>query len=248
MQGTTKDIDGTIEVKHLSFSYEKNDTNVLDDVSFKIDKGKYIGIVGESGCGKTTLLNLLLGFEHPDKGKIFYSNHDLDELDMLELRQQFGVVLQDGDLIAGSIFDNITITNPNANFNDVNNVLEQVGLLDEVNKMPMGVYTILSEGSGMISGGQKQRILIARAIMSNPKILFMDEATSSLDNITQAHICENLDKIGCTRVVIAHRLSTIINCDKILVFQNGRIVETGTYDSLMKQKGTFYKLAKRQIS
>lgn len=242
------DIKGNIEVSHLTFAYDENSPVVLDDISFSIHENEYVGIVGPSGCGKSTLLSLLLGFEHQNKGKIYYDNHDLDDIDKKSLRQNFGVVLQDGDLIAGSILDNITISNPDASLDDVMEVLKKVGIYDEIKKMPMGVHTLLSEGSGLISGGQKQRILIARAIVGNPKIMFFDEATSALDNITQTHVVESLDKIGGTRVVIAHRLSTIINCDRIIVMNEGKIVETGTYDELLKNKGLFYNLVQRQIA
>lgn len=245
---TVENISGKIEVSHLTFAYDENSPVVLDDISFNINAGEYLAIVGPSGCGKSTLLSLLLGFERQNKGKIYYDNHDLDDIDKKSLRQNFGVVLQDGDLISGSILDNIIISNPDATMDDVNEGLKKVGLSDEVEKMPMGVHTLLSEGSGLISGGQKQRILIARAILGKPKIMFFDEATSALDNITQAHVCQSLDKIGGTRVVIAHRLSTIINCDRIIVMDKGKIVETGTYDELLKNKGLFYSLVQRQIA
>lgn len=245
---STDAIAGEIDVRHVSFAYEADSPIVLDDLSLSIKKGEYVGIVGTSGCGKSTLLNLLLGFEHQDKGKIYYDHHDLDEMNKKELRKNFGVVLQDGDIVSGSIYDNIAIAKPGATMDEVMNVLDKVGILDEVNNMPMGVLTNLSEGSGLISGGQKQRILIARALINNPKILFMDEATSALDNIVQAQICNYIKTINCTKVVIAHRLSTIINCDRIYVIDEGKVAETGTYDDLMKQKGIFYNLARRQLS
>lgn len=243
-----EDIKGNIEVSHLTFAYDENSPVVIDDISFSINEGEYVAIVGPSGCGKSTLLSLLLGFEHQDKGKIYYDNHDLDDVDKKSLRQNFGVVLQDGDLIAGSILDNIIISNPDATLNDVNDVLKKVNIYDEIQQMPMGIHTLLSEGSGLISGGQKQRILIARAIVGKPKIMFFDEATSALDNIAQTHVVKSLNEIGGTRVVIAHRLSTIINCDRIIVMDKGKIVETGTYDELLKNKGLFYSLVQRQIA
>jgi ATP-binding cassette subfamily C protein len=159
-----------------------------------------------------------------------------------------GVVLQNGKLISGSIYDNITITAPDAKREDVVNIIRAVGLESDIEDMPMGLYTMLSEDCNTISGGQQQRILIARALVSNPKILLFDEATSALDNITQSLISDTLDKTNATRVVIAHRLSTIIKCDRIIVMDKGRIVEQGTYDELMEMKGSFYQLASRQIS
>lgn len=155
--------------------------------------------------------------------------------------------MQDGKLISGSIYENITITAPNATYDDVTETIKAVGLADDIAEMPMGLHTVLSEDCGTISGGQQQRILIARAIVGKPKILFFDEATSALDNITQSMVCESLEKLNATRLVIAHRLSTIINCDRIIVLDKGQIVEEGTYNDLMEKKGLFYNLAHRQL-
>ena len=206
-----------------------------------------MGIVGTSGCGKSTLLKLLLGFEQPQQGKIFYNGRDIDSMDKRELRKKFGVVLQNGGLIAGSIYENITITAPKVKRAQVEEVIKEVGLAEDIAGMPMGFNTMVAEGAGTISGGQQQRILIARAIVNRPKILFFDEATSALDNVTQAQVCESLEKLHATRIVVAHRLSTIMHCDRILVMDAGRIVEQGTYDDLMQKKGAFYQLANRQI-
>ena len=159
-----------------------------------------------------------------------------------------GVVLQNGSLISGSIYDNITITADHPTKKDVDEVIEAVGLKDDIAAMPMGIHTVLSESGSTISGGQQQRILIARSIISRPRILFFDEATSALDNITQAKVCESLDKLNMTRVVIAHRLSTIKNCTRIIVLKDGRIAEEGNYDSLMAKRGLFYKMAERQLA
>ena len=242
------ELDGGITVNHVSFSYAKGDKLVLDNVCMDIKPGEYVGIVGSSGCGKSTLLKLLLGFEKPLTGQITYDGRDILKLNKYALRQKLGVVLQNGQLIAGSIYENIVITAPKATAKDVQRVIEQVGLKDDVAQMPMGIHTMLSENSGTISGGQKQRILIARAIISDPKILIFDEATSALDNITQATVSESLDKMHVTRIVVAHRLSTIKNCDRIFVMDGGRIVEEGRYEELMKKHGLFYELAVRQIA
>ncbi len=193
-------------------------------------------------------MKMMLGFERPQKGKIFYDGKDIDSMDKRELRKKFGVVLQDGDLIAGSIFENIIITAPGTTMKRVEKVIEEVGLKDDIDRMPMGLHTVLSENSGTISGGQQQRILIARAIVSNPKILFFDEATSALDNVTQNMVCESLAKLKATRIVIAHRLSTVMDCDRIFVMDQGRLVEEGNYDELMEQGGLFYQLASRQLA
>ncbi len=239
---------GGIELEHVSFAYSPETGNVLNDISMQVHPGEYLAIVGPSGCGKSTLLKLLLGFEMPTQGKIRYDGQNISGLDAHSLRRNLGVVLQDGKLIAGSIYDNITITCPGATMKDVNEVIEAVGLKADIDQMPMGVQTVLSESGNTISGGQQQRILIARAIMSKPQILFFDEATSALDNLTQAKVCKSLDAMHVTRVVIAHRLSTIQNCDRILVFNKGQIQEEGNFESLMAQKGLFYSMAKRQIA
>lgn len=241
-------LSGSIELEHVSFGYSPEAGNVLNDISLQIHPGEYIAIVGPSGCGKSTLLKLLLGFETPTQGKIRYDGKSLSGLDAHSLRRNLGVVLQDGKLIAGSIYDNITITCPNPTMKAVNEVIEAVGLKADIDQMPMGVQTVLSESGNTISGGQQQRILIARAIMNKPQVLFFDEATSALDNLTQAKVCQSLDDMHVTRVVIAHRLSTIQNCDRILVFNNGQIQEEGNFESLMAQKGLFYNMAKRQIA
>lgn len=241
------EITGEIELNNVSFGYNPESRLVLEDINLHIHPGEYIGIVGPSGCGKSTLLKLLLGFEKPSAGKIYYNGQDLDDMNKRQLRKLFGVVLQNGALISGSIFDNVRITSPNATAQDVLNALEKVGLKSDVDEMPMGLNTVLTEGTGQISGGQKQRILIARAIINNPQILFMDEATSALDNITQAQVADSLAALNSTRVVIAHRLSTIIKCDRILVMNEGKIVEEGNFDELMKRGGLFTEFASRQM-
>ncbi len=241
------EIKGNIELSNVTFSYGKDAAVVIDGLSLNIKSGEYIGIVGSSGCGKSTLLKLLLGFEKPNSGRVMYDNKDIDSIDKRELRKKLGVVLQDGELISGSIMENITITSPKATKSDVEKVIKAVGLEEDIKNMPMGLHTVLSEGCGTISGGQKQRILIARAIVDNPRIIYFDEATSALDNITQAKVCETMEKMDSTRIVIAHRLSTIIKCDRIIVMDSGRIVEEGTFNDLIDKKGRFYELAKRQM-
>jgi ATP-binding cassette subfamily C protein len=242
------EISGALELNNVTFSYAPDAPAVLDNISLRIEAGEYVGIVGPSGCGKSTLLRLLLGFESPTTGKIYYDNKDIESLDKRELRKKIGVVLQDGKLISGSIFENITITSPKSTPQDAQRVICEVGLESDIKDMPMGLHTVLSEDCGTISGGQQQRILIARAIIGKPGILFFDEATSALDNVTQAMVCESLDKMNATRLVIAHRLSTIINCDRIIVMKAGQVVEQGKYQELMEARGLFYDLASRQIS
>lgn len=238
---------GDVEVSNVTFAYDKESGPVLKDVSFHIKPGEYIGVVGASGCGKSTLMKILLGFERPQKGKVFYDGKDIDSMDKRELRKKFGVVLQDGNLISGSIYENITITAPHTTMKRVQQVIQEVGLEKDIKDMPMGLHTVLSENSGTISGGQQQRILIARAIVGKPKILFFDEATSALDNVTQSMVCESLAGLKATRMVIAHRLSTVMDCDRIFVMDQGVIVEQGNYEELMQKKGVFYQLASRQM-
>lgn len=246
MPGT---LSGGLSLDHVVFAYNKGGKNVLNDLSLDIKPGEYVGIVGPSGCGKSTLLKMLLGFESPQSGMVMVDSKDLRSVNKGAYRRQLGVVLQNGKLISGSIYENITITAPDANMARVNEVVQQVGLKEDIEQMPMGLHTMLSENSNTISGGQQQRILIARAICGQPKILVFDEATSALDNMTQAAVSSSLDKMNVTRIVVAHRLSTIKNCDRIFVMDNGRIIQEGNYASLMEDReGLFYALASRQIA
>lgn len=240
-------LSGRIEVDHLDFAYEDENEQILKDITFNVRPGEYIGIVGPSGCGKSTLLKCLLGFEKATKGKIYYDDKDIDTMDKCDLRRHMGVVMQDGQLVMGNILTNITLSSPEMDVDEVEEILKDVGLYDDVQQMPMGIFTNVSEGGGTVSGGQKQRILIARALANDPKIIMFDEATSALDNVTQAIVCDTLAKRNMTRIMIAHRLSTVRGCDRILVMDGGRIVETGNFEELMEQKGMFYELAKRQM-
>ena len=242
-----EDLLGSIEVSGLSFRYQEDSPLVLDDLSLKIESGEYVGIVGKSGSGKTTLMRLLLGFEQPLNGGIYYDNYDLSKVDKTSLRRKIGCCLQSGSLFTGDLFQNITITTPWATHKEVWDALRMACLDEDVRRMPMGLHTIVSEGGGEFSGGQKQRILIARALISKPQIIFFDEATSALDNISQKQVSENLDTLHCTRVVIAQRLSTIRHCDRIIVLNKGKIAEQGTYEELMEKKGLFYEMSLRQL-
>ncbi len=237
---------GSIELNHVSFRYSEQMPYVLNDLSLKIKKGEYVAIVGRTGCGKSTLMRLLLGFEKPEKGGIYYDERDIDSVDLKSLRRKIGVVLQSGSLFQGSIYSNISISNPSMSVEDAWKAAEMVGMKRDIEMMPMGMNTLLQEGGGGISGGQKQRLMIARAIAGNPAILMFDEATSALDNITQKIVSDSLDTLRCTRIVIAHRLSTIRNCDRILMLDGGHIVEQGTYEQLIAKNGQFAKLVERQ--
>ena len=239
-------INGDIELNHVSFRYEENTPWVLEDLSLKIRSGEYVAIVGRTGCGKSTLVRLLLGFEKPERGTIFYDGRDLNGIDPRSLRRNMGVVIQNGQLMQGDIFSNITLSAPQLTLKEAWEAAETAGIAQDIQEMPMGMQTMISEGQGGISGGQKQRLLIARAIAPKPRILILDEATSALDNRTQRQVAEALDRLECTRIVIAHRLSTIRNCDRILVMDSGAIIEEGTYDQLIAKKGAFADLVARQ--
>ena len=239
-------VTGHIEMSHVSFRYEENTPYVLNDLSLDIKDGEYVAIVGRTGCGKSTLVRLLLGFEKPEKGGIFYDRHDLNSIDPRSLRKHIGVVIQNGQLFQGDIFSNITISAPDLTLDEAWEAAEMAGIAQDIRDMPMGMQTLISEGQGGISGGQKQRLMIARAVAPKPSILIFDEATSALDNKTQKQVSGALDKLNCTRIVIAHRLSTIRNCDRILVMDKGTIIEEGTYDDLIAQNGHFAELVARQ--
>ena len=239
-------LSGGIELSHVSFRYSDNMPLVIDDLSLKIRSGQYVAIVGKTGCGKSTLLRLLLGFEKPQKGAVYYDGKDLDKIDLRSLRRRVGVVMQNGRLFQGDIYSNIVISAPWLTQQDAWEAAELAGIADDIRGMPMGMSTMISEGSGGISGGQKQRLMIARAIAPKPKILMFDEATSALDNITQKKVSDSLEQLKCTRIVIAHRLSTIRQCDRIIVLDHGRIIEDGTYDELIAADGFFAELVARQ--
>jgi ATP-binding cassette subfamily C protein len=237
---------GAIDVKRVSFRYSANGPLILDDVSLECRPGEFVALVGPSGSGKSTLLRLLLGFETPNAGAIQYDGRDLAGLDTRAVRRQIGAVLQDGRLLAGDVFSNIvgasTLTHA-----DAWEAARLAGLDVDIRQLPMGMHTVISDGSSTLSGGQRQRLLIARALAHQPRIVFFDEATSALDNRTQEIVAGSLKRLSATRLVIAHRLSTVINADRIYVLEGGRVVESGTYGELMARRGVFAKLAGRQI-
>lgn len=241
-----KTLNGNIRLDHVTFGYVPDQPPVIDDLSMDIRSGEYVAIVGSSGCGKSTLMKLLLGFEKPISGTVFYDNKPLDDLDIASVRRKIGTVLQNGEIIQGTIFSNITITGNNLTMDDAWEAAEFAGIAEDIRRMPLQMNTRMPDGGRGISGGQKQRLLIARAIVNKPKILFFDEATSALDNLTQKAVTESLGALECTRVVIAHRLSTIQNCDRIFCLDKGKVVETGNYDELMQKNGFFAELVKRQ--
>jgi ABC-type bacteriocin/lantibiotic exporter with double-glycine peptidase domain len=237
---------GAVELSRLTFRYVSSGPPVLDNVSFRIAPGEYVAIVGPSGSGKSSLFRLLLGFEAAESGVVFLDGKAIDTLDIGAVRRQFGVVLQNAKLATGSLYDNIC--------GGVQLPVEQAweaarlaGLDDDIERMPMGMHTMVAEGVNTLSGGQRQRVMIARAIARRPRILLFDEATSSLDNRSQAIVSASLGNLNVTRIVIAHRLSTVRQADRIIVLVDGKIVQTGTYAELSNSPGTFAAFAQRQL-
>ena len=238
---------GDIEINSLSFRYHEDQPLILDNLSFKINQGEMVAFVGTSGSGKSTIMRLLLGFEEPEAGSIYYDGDAYDSMNKDLVRRQIGVVLQNGALMSGSIYKNI-VGNSELTLEDAWEAARMAGMEEDIKQMPMEMHTVISEGAGTFSGGQRQRLMIARAIVHKPRLLFMDEATSALDNKTQNIVSESLDKLQATRIVIAHRLSTVKNADRIYVLDKGAIVEFGSFEELMEKEGVFANLAKRQIA
>jgi ATP-binding cassette subfamily C protein len=238
---------GKIAVDHVTFRYRQDGPLILDDVSLYAEPGEFIALVGGSGSGKSTIFRLLLGFETPEDGTIYYDGQDLSGLDVEAVRRQLGVVLQNGRIMSASIFDNIA-SGAQITLDEAWEAARMSGFADDVAAMPMSMHTVISEGGGNLSGGQRQRLLIARALALKPRILLFDEATSALDNKTQAIVSESLDKLQVTRIVIAHRLSTIRNANRIYVLRAGRVVQQGTFQELAAVEGLFAQLMARQIA
>ena len=197
---------------------------------------------------KSTLFRILLGFEKPENGQIYFNEIGIDQLDIRSVRKQLGVVLQTGQLLIGSIYENIVGGNLNLSIDDAWEAARKAGVKEDIEEMPMGMHTMVTEGASSLSGGQRQRLLIARAIASSPKIIFFDEATSALDNTTQQIVSNSINQLEVTRISIAHRLSTIVDCDRIIVLDQGVITEEGTYQELMELNGTFCEMAQRQLA
>jgi NHLM bacteriocin system ABC transporter ATP-binding protein len=238
---------GEIEMNSISFRYKEDLPLVLNNVTFKVKPGEMVAFVGASGSGKSTIMRLLLGFEQAEEGSIYYDGDAYESMNKELVRRQIGVVLQNGALMSGSIYQNI-VGNSELTLDDAWDAARMAGMEEDIKHMPMEMHTVVSEGAGTFSGGQKQRLMIARAIAHKPRLLFMDEATSALDNKTQSIVSQSLDKLQATRIIIAHRLSTIKNADRIYVMDKGTIVESGTYDELMENDALFSQLAKRQIA
>jgi NHLM bacteriocin system ABC transporter ATP-binding protein len=239
-------LSGKLALERVTFRYRDDGPLILQDVSLYANPGEFIAFVGPSGSGKSTVLRMLLGFETPVSGTVSYDGQDLAGLDIYAVRRQLGVVMQNGRIMSASMFENIS-AGALITMDEAWEAARMAGLAEDIESMPMGMHTVISEGGSNISGGQRQRLLIARSLVLKPSILLFDEATSALDNRTQAIVSESLDKLQVTRVVIAHRLSTIRNANRIYVIESGQVVQVGNYDDLANQEGLFARLIARQV-
>lgn len=233
---------GRIEVRDLTFHYAEGSPPALEEVSFVAEPGQKIAVTGPTGSGKSTLAMLLLGMARPMSGEIRLDGHDLVELDLPALRRQIGVVLQEPFLFSGSVRQNVALNRPEATLEDVVRVCQAVGLHEDVARLPMAYETRLSEGGALLSGGQRQKLCIARALIREPRVLILDEATSSLDADAERRVDRALDALNATRIVIAHRLSTIRDADLILVLDRGSVIERGTHEELLASRGLYASL------
>ena len=238
------DVKGRFEFKDVIFRYNKSKTNVLDDFNLKIEQGETIALVGESGAGKSTILNLVIGFNEATTGQVLVDGNDMKDIDLRTYRKHIAVVPQTSILFSGSIRDNITYGMNDIDDATVQNVIDASNLRELINSLPKGLDTMVGEHGGKLSGGQRQRIAIARALIRDPKVIVLDEATSALDSISEKLIQEALENLtkGRTTFIVAHRLSTIRDADKIAVIDAGKCIEYGTFDELMELKGEFYKM------
>jgi ATP-binding cassette subfamily C protein len=239
------ELSGEIELCNVSFRYGPYGPLAVDDVSFRIRAGELVAIVGPSGSGKSTLIRLLLGFEEPQSGSVLFDGQDLDELDIERVRQQLGVVLQDGALLPTDVLTNLVGVS-GASLEDAWRALRMVGLAEQIEQLPMGIHTMISEQSSTFSGGERQRLMLARALVRRPRIMLLDEATSAVDAKAEAQIAASLSSVPATRVVVAHRLTTIAGADRIYVMLGGRLVARGNYDELLESSSTFAELVNRQ--
>ncbi|MEM9136882.1 MAG: NHLP bacteriocin export ABC transporter permease/ATPase subunit, partial [Cyanobacteria bacterium P01_F01_bin.42] len=238
-------LNGAIQIEGVTFRYRTEGSPILDGIDLKITPGEFVALVGPSGSGKSTLMRLLLGFETTETGRILYDGQELQGLDITAVRRQLGVVLQHSQINSASIYENIA-GNSQITLEEAFQAAMLAGLAEDIATMPMGMHTLVNEGGGNLSGGQRQRLIIARALAQNPKLLLFDEATSALDNRTQDIVTQSLERLNITRIIIAHRLSTVRSADRIIVLEQGRIVQIGTFEELSEQPGLFQSLMRRQ--
>lgn len=238
------DIEGNVKFEHVYYKYPGTDQYVVKDFNFEVKKGECIAIVGASGSGKTTIMNLIIGLLMPTEGDIYIDGKSIKNINLSEYRHRLSVVPQNSILFDGSIKENITYGLDRYSKKELDDVLEMANLNEFLKDLPNGIDTDVGEHGDKLSGGQRQRITIARALIRKPRILIFDEATSALDNISEFHVQKAISKsiVDRTTFIVAHRLSTIRNADRIIVMENGEAVESGTYDELMEKKGSFYKL------
>ncbi len=240
-------LNGRIELARVHFRYDQDGPLILDGISLVIEPGEFVALVGPSGSGKSTVLRLLLGFETPDSGSVRFDDMDLADLDVPRLRRRhFGVVLQQTGLLPGTILTNI-IGMGGLGEDQAWEAARLAGLAEDIAALPLGLHTPLGEGGITLSTGQRQRLAITRALAGKPSILLLDEATSALDNRTQDIVAKSLDSLRVTRVVVAHRLSTVHNADRVVLLDQGRIIESGTCQELMARQGRFADLVQRQL-
>ena len=237
---------GAVALDQVSFRYDADGPAILDDVSMEFHPGEFVAIAGESGAGKSTIFRLLLGLNRPDSGNVYYDGRDLRHLNLKQLRGQIGVVPQEARLYPQDLWDNIVGDQLDVTDAEVRRAMELADIAEEIGAMPMGSFTFV--GSGVVSGGEGQRIRIARAVLRNPRIILLDEATNALGNDSQARVMQNLAQLPSTRIVIAHRLSTLREADRIYVLGAGKICQQGTFDELMGVDGLFQDLARRQMA
>lgn len=253
LHGKTKispdSLKGDIEIKHIDFRYGTRQL-VLKDINIVIKEGQSIAFVGESGSGKTTLSKLLLDFYKPERGEILIRGMNIEDIDLSALRSKIGYISQETFLFSGTILDNFKLANTNITLEQIIEVCKLTKAHDFINELPLRYDTYLEENAANLSGGQKQRLSIARALIKHPDILIMDEATSSLDSVTEKAIDDTIKKIThqMTTITIAHRLSTIVSCDQIYVMDKGRIIEAGSHIALLQQKGMYYNLWMQQTN
>jgi NHLM bacteriocin system ABC transporter ATP-binding protein len=236
---------GRIEISHLSYRYNEAGPLILDDISLQVEPGEFVAVVGPSGAGKSTLLRMLLGFDKPESGAVYFDGQDISMLDITAVRRQLGVVLQSSRLTQGDLLSNI-IGSASLTMDDAWEAARMAGFEADIKAMPMGMHTFISEGGLTLSGGQRQRVLIARALVARPRLILFDEATSALDNRTQSVVSESLEQLHATRIVIAHRLSTIRHADRIYVLDRGHVVQSGRFEDLAAHPGVFADLVARQ--
>lgn len=240
------ELTGALDLGQVTFRYAADGPPILNKLTLRVKKGEFVAVVGPSGSGKSTLFRVLLGFEEPESGTVLFDGKAIDNLDIAAIRRQIGVVLQNGKLASGSLYENIcgSVQLPMERAWDA---AKLAGLEADIEAMPMGMHTMVAEGMNTLSGGQRQRVLIARALAHHPRILLFDEATSALDNITQAIVSTSLEKLNVTRIVIAQRLSTVKSADRIIVLAAGEIIQSGSFDELVSQPGMFADFAQRQL-